>query len=32
MQSVTIQFDPNQGHQLTAVESVVKLFDGLSPY
>ena len=32
MQSVTIQFDPNQEHQLTAVESVVKLFDGLSPY
>ena len=32
MQSVTIQFDPNQEHQLSAVESVVKLFDRLSPY
>jgi len=32
MQSVTIQFDPNQEHQLSAVESVVKLFEGLSPY
>ena len=27
--TLRLQFDPNQPHQLTAVESVARLFDGL---